>query len=90
VGEVRSIWLFGILELVRDRKTKEPMAPYDGASPEMAALRNFMQDHGVYVYTHWHTVLIIPPLIINEAQLEEGFKVLDEALKITDEATNKG
>jgi taurine--2-oxoglutarate transaminase len=90
VGEVRSIGLFGILELVRDRKTKEPMAPYDGASPEMAALRNFMQDHGVYVYTHWHTVLIIPPLIINEAQLEEGFKVLDEALKITDEATNKG
>jgi taurine--2-oxoglutarate transaminase len=84
VGEVRSIGLFGILELVRDRKTKEPMAPFDGSSPEMVAFRKYMLDHGVYIYTHWHTVLIIPPLIITEAQLEEGFQVLDEALKITD------
>jgi taurine--2-oxoglutarate transaminase len=87
VGEVRSIGLFGILELVKDRKTKAPMAPFDGASPEMTRLRKFMLDHGVYIYTHWHTVLIIPPLIITEQQLEEGFQVLDEALKITDEVT---
>jgi taurine--2-oxoglutarate transaminase len=86
VGEVRSIGLFGILELVRDRKTKEPMAPFDGSSPEMVAFRKYMLDHGVYIYTHWHTVLIIPPLIITEAQLEEGFQVLDEALKLTDGA----
>ncbi len=84
VGEVRSIGLFGILELVKDRRTKEPMAPFDGSSPEMVAFRKYMLDHGVYLYTHWHTVLIIPPLIITEEQLEEGFKVLDEALKITD------
>ena len=86
VGEVRSIGLFGILELVKDRQTREPMAPFDGSSPEMARLRKYMLDHGVYIYTHWHTVLIIPPLIITEEQLEEGFAVLDEALKITDEA----
>jgi taurine---2-oxoglutarate transaminase len=86
VGEVRSIGLFGILELVKDRRTKEPMAPFDGSSPEMTAFRKHMLDHGVYLYTHWHTVLIIPPLIITEEQLEEGFKVLDEALKITDRA----
>ena len=84
VGEVRSIGLFGILELVKDRKTKEPMAPFDGSSPQMTALRKYMLEHGVYLYTHWHTVLIIPPLIITEEQLEEGFAVLDEALKITD------
>jgi len=84
VGEVRSIGLFGILELVRDRQTKEPLAPFDGSSPQMTALRKYMLEHGVYLYTHWHTVLIIPPLIITEEQLEEGFAVLDEALKITD------
>jgi 4-aminobutyrate aminotransferase-like enzyme len=33
-------------------------------------------------------VLIIPPLIITEEQLAEGFQVLDEALKITDAGTN--
>ena len=84
VGEVRNIGLFGILELVRNRRTKEPMAPYNGSSPEMAAFRKYMLDHGVYLYTHWHTVLIIPPLIITEEQLQEGFAVLDKALEMTD------
>jgi len=86
VGEVRSIGLFGILELVRDRQTKEPMTPFNGNSPEMVALRKDLLDHGLYLYTHWHTVLIIPPLIINEEQLAEGFAVLDKALAITDKA----
>jgi taurine--2-oxoglutarate transaminase len=86
VGDVRSIGLFGIIELVRDRKTKEPMAPFNGSSPEMTALRKYLLDHGVFVYTHWHTVLIIPPLIISEEQLAEGMAVLDKALEITDAA----
>lgn len=86
VGEVRSIGLFGIIELVRNRSTREPLAPFNGSSPEMTAFAKFMRDHGVYIYTHWHTALIIPPLIITEAQLAEGFAVLDEALAITDRA----
>jgi taurine--2-oxoglutarate transaminase len=86
VGDVRSIGLFGIIEVVKDRQTKEPMAPWNGSSPEMAALRNYCQEHGLYVYTHWHTILIIPPLIITEAQLRDGFAVLDDALKITDKS----
>ncbi|MFZ5821829.1 MAG: aminotransferase class III-fold pyridoxal phosphate-dependent enzyme [Chloroflexota bacterium] len=86
VGEVRSIGLFGILELVKDRKTKEPMAPWNSSSPEMTALRKFCLDHGLFLYTHWHTVLVIPPLIITEAQLQEGIAVLGEALEITDRA----
>lgn len=86
VGEVRSIGLFGIMELVRDRKTKEPMAPFNSSSPEMNAFKKYMTDHGVYLYTHWHTVLVIPPLIISEEELEEGFAILDKALEITDAA----
>jgi taurine--2-oxoglutarate transaminase len=86
VGEVRSIGLFGIIELVRDRKTKEPMAPWNGSSPEMTAFKSYCFDHGLFLDIHWHTVLIIPPLIITEEQLAEGFKILDEALAITDKA----
>jgi taurine--2-oxoglutarate transaminase len=86
VGEVRNIGLFGILELVKDRKTKEPMAPWNGSSPEMTALKKYCLDHGLFLYTHWHTVLIIPPLIITEEQLKEGFGVLDQALEITDQS----
>jgi taurine--2-oxoglutarate transaminase len=86
VGEVRNIGLFGIIELVRDRKTKEPMAAWNSSSPEMSALKKYCLDHGLFLYTHWHTVLIIPPLIITEEQLKEGFEVLDQALEITDRA----
>jgi len=86
VGEVRSIGLFGILELVKDGKTKEPMAPFNASSPQMVAFRKACLDRGLFLYTHWHTALIIPPLIITEAQLQEGMEVLDEALQITDKA----
>ena len=87
VGEVRSIGLFGIIELVKDRETKEPMAPWNGSSPEMTAFKKYCFDHGLFLDIHWHTALIIPPLIITEDQLKEGFDVLDEALKITDKAS---
>jgi len=86
IGEVRSIGLFGVIELVRDRQTKEPMAPFNRSSLEMEALRRFCLDNGLYLYTHWHTVLVIPPLIITEEQLQEGFEILDEGLKIVDRA----
>jgi len=89
IGEVRSIGLFGIMELVRDRKTREPMTPFGGNSPEMTAFRKFCLDHGLFLYLHWHTVLIIPPLIITPEELAEGFGILDQALGITDAATAK-
>jgi taurine--2-oxoglutarate transaminase len=91
VGDVRSIGLFGILELVKDRNTKEPMSPWNETSPAMTALRKYCLDHGLFIYTHWHTVLIIPPLIITEEQLQEGMKILDQALEISDkEITSYG
>ena len=88
VGDVRSIGLFGILELVKDRRTKEPMAPWNNSSPEMKAFRQYCLDNGLFLYTHWHTVLIIPPLIITEEQLSEGIEILDKALEVTDRAAD--
>ena len=47
-----------------------------------------MLDRGLFVYTHWHTLLLMPPLIITEAELAEGFAIIDEALSITDAAAS--
>ncbi len=80
VGDARNIGLFGIIELVKDRKTKEPMAPWNGSSPEMVALRKYCTDHGLYVYTHWHTALIIPPLIITNRDADEALGILHKVL----------
>jgi taurine---2-oxoglutarate transaminase len=85
VGEVRSLGLFGVIEVVKDRKTKQPAAPFGKNSAEMTALKKFLLDKGVFVYTHWHTILLIPPLIITPEQLAEGFSAIDQALEITDQ-----
>jgi taurine--2-oxoglutarate transaminase len=89
IGEVRSIGLFGAIELVRNRKTKQPMSPFNGSSEEMTKLQKYLIDHGVFVYTHWHTLLIIPPLIITPEQLGEGLAIIDKGLEITDSATKE-
>ena len=84
VGDVRSIGLFGAIELVRNRQTREGMAPFNQSSAEMTALRQYFLNHGLFVYVHWNTVLIIPPLIITPEQLTEGFSIIDQGLDITD------
>src|SRR5436190_3387218 len=48
VGATRNIGLFGIVELVRNRQTREPMAPFNGSSPEMQALGKFFRTEGLY------------------------------------------
>jgi len=89
IGEVRNIGLFGIIELVENRKTKEPLAPWNGTAPAMIALKKYCLENGLFLYTHWHSILIIPPLIIDEAQLKEGMDVLDRALEISDKVVKE-
>ncbi len=84
VGSARNIGLFGIFELVRDRKAYEPMAPYNGTSEEMAALGKFFREQGLYTFVRWNTFFTNPPLVITEAQLEEGLAIVDRGLEITD------
>jgi taurine--2-oxoglutarate transaminase len=86
VGAVRSIGLFGIVELVRNRETREPMAPFNGSSPEMAALGKHFRQEGLYTFVRWNSFFTNPPLMITEAELREGFAVIDRALAITDAA----
>jgi taurine--2-oxoglutarate transaminase len=86
VGAVRSIGLFGIIELVRDRQTMEPMAPFNGTSPEMAAISKFFRDQGLYTIVRWNYFFTNPPLPISEAELREGFAIIDKALDIADRA----
>jgi len=87
VGDVRSIGLFGAIELVKDRETKEPLSGFNQPlSDVMKRIREYILDHGVFLYIHYNVILIIPPLIISEEQLEQGLDVIDKALKIADAA----
>jgi taurine--2-oxoglutarate transaminase len=86
IGATRSIGLFGIVELVRSRATMEPLAPFNGTSPEMQALGRFFREAGLYTFVRWNTFFTNPPLCVSEAQLHEAFAIIDRALEVTDRA----
>ena len=86
VGATRNIGLFGIVELVRNRDTREPMAPFNGTSPEMQALGKFFRQEGLYTLVRWNTFFTNPPLSITESELREAFAIVDRGLEITDKA----
>ena len=84
VGAVRSIGLFGVVELVRNKTTREPMAPFNGTSPEMTALGKFFRQEGLFTFVRWNYFFTNPPLTITEAELREGFAIIDRALATAD------
>jgi taurine---2-oxoglutarate transaminase len=86
VGQTRSIGLFGIVELVRNRVTREPMAPFAGTSPEMAALGKYFREQGLYTFVRWNYFFTNPPLCISEAEMREGFEIIDRGLELIDRA----
>lgn len=86
VGATRNIGLFGIFELVRNSQTLEPMAPFNGTSPEMQALGKHFRQEGLYTFVRWNTFFTNPPLCITEDELREAFAIIDKGLEITDQA----
>src|SRR6476660_7380271 len=60
VDATRNIGLFGIFELIRNRETREPMAPFNSASPEMQALGKFCRQEGLYTFVRWNTFFTNP------------------------------
>jgi taurine--2-oxoglutarate transaminase len=88
VGATRSIGLFGIVEVVRNPGTLEPMAPFNGTSPEMQALNKFFRAEGLYTFVRWNTFFTNPPLCITEAEMREAFAIIDKGLELTDRAVS--
>jgi taurine--2-oxoglutarate transaminase len=80
VGAVRSIGLFGIVELVKDRETMEPLAPFNGTSEPMNKLRKIFRDEGLYTFVRMNTFFTNPPLTITEEEMSHGFDIIDRAL----------
>jgi taurine--2-oxoglutarate transaminase len=65
--------------LVKNRETKEPL--------DIAPLKNFLVQNGVYVFTFKNILIIAPPLTITKEQLDEGLQMVDEGLAMMDRET---
>ena len=86
VGDVRYIGLFAGVELVKDRTTREPLVPW-GQDPAgvMGSIVKELKSRGFVTYSHENVIIVAPPLIITEEQIDEELAKLDEVLSIVDE-----
>lgn len=86
VGDARGIGLFGCLELVKNRETREHLVPWNGAPGVMKDIYKAAWDKGLYMMLRWNFMFLCPPLIINEQQLLKALSIIDEVLEIADRA----
>lgn len=93
VGDVRNVGLFGVIECVKDRTSKEPMAPWNATPDQMGAMAKaaaFLREQGLMTFVRWNWIFCVPPLVITDSELEEAFTILDQALDITDQDVTQG
>jgi taurine--2-oxoglutarate transaminase len=79
IGEIRGQGVFWALDLVTDRATRAPLAPYGASSPAMNELVAACKKLGLFPFNNYNRMHICPPCNITESELREGFAILDQA-----------
>ena len=84
IGEVRGMGVFWALDLVTDRATREPLAPYGGTSEAMGVLTKACVSRGLLPFTNFNRMHVVPPCVVTEDEAAEGLAILDEAFSEVD------
>jgi taurine---2-oxoglutarate transaminase len=88
IGDFRNTGLLGCLELVKNRTTKEPMAPFNARPDEMLIMNKVtakLKDLGMYTFVRWNYIFVAPPLCITKEQVDDGLSMISEAIAIADD-----
>ncbi|MEO7313096.1 MAG: aminotransferase class III-fold pyridoxal phosphate-dependent enzyme [Chitinophagaceae bacterium] len=87
IGDFRNTGLLGCIELVKNRDTKEPMAPFNAKPDEMVVMNKVaakIKELGMYTFVRWNYIFVAPPLCITKEQVDEGLAIISEAIAIAD------
>lgn len=88
IGDFRNTGLLGCIELVKNRATKEPMAPFNAKPDELIVMNKVaakLKELGLYTFVRWSYIFIAPPLCVTKEQIDEGLAIISEAIRIADE-----
>lgn len=88
IGDFRNTGLLGCIELVKNKKTKEPIAPFNANANEMTVMNKVaakIKELGMYTFVRWNFIFVAPPLIVTKSQIDEGLAIISEAIQIADE-----
>lgn len=85
IGEIRGAGLLQVIELVKNRETREPLSEFNKPLSEpLQKVSKALRDAGLNVFTRWNMIFSTPPLTINDEQLQDGLDGLDQALTLID------
>ena len=87
IGDFRNTGMLGCIELVKNRETKEPMAPWNAKPSELGIMPKVsakIRELGMFTFVKWNFIFVAPPLISTKAQIDEGIEVLSKAISIAD------
>jgi taurine--2-oxoglutarate transaminase len=84
IGDVRGLGVFWALDLVTNRATREPLAPYGGTSAAMGELVAESKKRGLMPFTNFNRMHVVPPCTVTEAEAKEGLAILDEVYTVMD------
>jgi taurine--2-oxoglutarate transaminase len=88
IGDVRGVGHFWALEIVKNRKTKEPFdtkeEKFSGKALMTGKISGDAMKNGLYIFPWYDTLAITPPLIITEEEIDEAIHILDKSLEIAD------
>jgi taurine---2-oxoglutarate transaminase len=81
IGDVRAAnGLFAIVELVKDRQSREPLAPWPNPHPAMNRFLTLGRERGVSFATRGNLIILAPPLVIRENELDMALQTMDVLL----------
>ena len=89
IGDFRNTGLLGCIEIVKNKKSKEPMAHFNAPPEELKVMDKVkakISELGMYTFSTWSYIFIAPPLCINKEQIDKGLSIISEALEIADRA----
>ncbi|HVB51004.1 MAG TPA: aspartate aminotransferase family protein [Acidimicrobiales bacterium] len=84
VGDVRGLGVFFALDLVTDRATKEPLAPYGASSSAMNEIIAACKNERLLIFANYNRLHVVPPCIITDDEARNGLDRLDRALEVGD------
>ncbi|MEU1407862.1 aspartate aminotransferase family protein [Streptomyces sp. NPDC005728] len=87
VGEVRGLGVFWGLELVRNRATRQMLVPYAATAAQSAPMNEVValcRKRGLWPFTNFNRLHVVPPCTMTESEAREGLEILDEALAVAD------
>jgi len=88
LGDFRNTGLLGCIELVKNKKTKEPTTPWNAKPNEMEATLKMaanIRSLGMFTFVRWNWIFVAPPLNVSKEEVDEGLDIISKTIAIADQ-----